>query len=223
MWGSARALRSISTASAWPLYAAACSALKPVGCDIHTHAPAKKPSTNFILYPLVLRTCSTNPLGHGHGYEYHSPAWAEAPQVRIDIVVVAVHRVLAVEQQLQKPLGSDYKCRLYKCCTPAGLITCSWGWGLPTLRCLCKALPKIGKVPRPTGVWQKGMLELIVFSEPQVALVRRQHQAVQRVLAVGVRHDVGGRGEEEGLLLGCIMRSLLGWLETRLARNTFEK
>ena len=43
-----------------------------MGCDIHTHAPAEKGSTNIILYPFVLRQCSTNWLGHGHGYEWHS-------------------------------------------------------------------------------------------------------------------------------------------------------
>ena len=62
-------------------------------------------------------------------------------------------------------VGSDYKFHSYKCRTPAGLGSCSWGWGLPTLGCLCKALPNIEKEPRPTGVWQKGTWELIVFSD----------------------------------------------------------
>ena len=46
-----------------------------VGCDIHihTHAPAPKSSADFILYPVVPRTCSTNHFGHGHGYECHRP------------------------------------------------------------------------------------------------------------------------------------------------------
>ena len=39
-----------------------------MGCDIHTRAPAPKSSTNFI------RKCSTYSLGHGCGYECHSPA-----------------------------------------------------------------------------------------------------------------------------------------------------
>ena len=46
---------------------------------------------------------------------------------------------------------------MYKCCTPAGLSTLSWGLGLPTVGCLCKALPSIERVLRPTGVWQKGI------------------------------------------------------------------
>ena len=49
--------------------------------------------------------------------------------------------------------------------SPAGLRTCSWSWGLPTLGCLCKALPNMEQVLRPTGVWQKRTLELIVFSD----------------------------------------------------------
>ena len=61
-------------------------------------------------------------------------------------------------------LGGAHKFCLHKCHTPAGLGTCSGGWGLPTLGCLCEALPNVGQVPRPTGVWQKGCLELIVFS-----------------------------------------------------------
>ena len=47
--------------------------LQDLGCDIHTHAPAQKGSRDIILYPSVLRACSTNPLGHGHGYECHGP------------------------------------------------------------------------------------------------------------------------------------------------------
>ena len=41
--------------------------------------------------------------------------------------------------------GNGYKFHLYMHCTPAGLSTFSWGWGLPTLGCLCKALPDIRK------------------------------------------------------------------------------
>ena len=52
-------------------------------------------------------------------------------------------------------LGSRCKLHLYKCRTSAGLGTFSWGWGLPTLGCLCKTLPNIETVPRPTDVWQK--------------------------------------------------------------------
>ena len=54
----------------------------------------------------------------------------------------------------------DYKLHLYTCRTPAGLDTFSWGWGLPTLARLCKALPNVEQVLRPTGVWHKGILEL---------------------------------------------------------------
>ena len=41
-------------------------------CDIRTHTPAQKTYTNIILYPFVIEPCSTNWLGHGHGYEWHS-------------------------------------------------------------------------------------------------------------------------------------------------------
>ena len=44
-----------------------------LSCDIHTHTPAKKSSTNFLLYPFLLRKCSAHCLGHGHGYECHRP------------------------------------------------------------------------------------------------------------------------------------------------------
>ena len=46
-----------------------------LSCDIHTHTPAQKSSTSFILYPSV---SYTDWLGHGHGYEWHSsrlPSW----------------------------------------------------------------------------------------------------------------------------------------------------
>ena len=41
-------------------------------CDIHTHTPPQKSSTDFLLHPFVVRTCYTNWLGHGPGYEWHS-------------------------------------------------------------------------------------------------------------------------------------------------------
>ena len=62
-----------------------------------------------------------------------------------------------------------------------------WGRGLPTLGCLCEALPNIEKVPRPTGVGQKGVWELIVSSDLGAAgtLVARPHcrAAVRSALA----------------------------------------
>ena len=42
-----------------------------LSCDIHTHTPARKSSTNFQLYYLLYKLFS-NWLGHGHGYEWHS-------------------------------------------------------------------------------------------------------------------------------------------------------
>ena len=50
-----------------------------VRCDIRTHTPAKESSTNLLLYPSLLRRCSTSCLGHWHGYEYHSPERDEDP------------------------------------------------------------------------------------------------------------------------------------------------
>ena len=51
---------------------------KSFGSDVHTHAPAQKPSTNFMQYPFVfvLRAWSASPVGHGHGYECHSQVTA---------------------------------------------------------------------------------------------------------------------------------------------------
>ena len=49
------------------------------------------------MYPFVLRKCSTNSLGHGHGYECHSPVpgAAEAlPEVGTIAAVVAEVRAL---------------------------------------------------------------------------------------------------------------------------------
>ena len=43
-----------------------------LSCDIHTHTPARN-STSFQLYHFVIQNGYTNCLGHGHGYEYHSP------------------------------------------------------------------------------------------------------------------------------------------------------
>ena len=43
-----------------------------LSCAIYTHTPARKSSTNFQLYYFVIQICSTNWLGHGHGYKWHS-------------------------------------------------------------------------------------------------------------------------------------------------------
>ena len=43
-----------------------------MSCAIYTHTPARKSSTNFQLYYFVIQFCSTNWLGHGHGYKWHS-------------------------------------------------------------------------------------------------------------------------------------------------------
>ena len=61
-----------------------------LGCAIHTTAPDKKGSTNFIVYPFVIRKCSANPLGHGHGYECHNPLQGLVSGHRRDEVVVEV-------------------------------------------------------------------------------------------------------------------------------------
>ena len=39
---------------------------------IYTHAPARKSSTSFQLYYFAIQICSTNWLGHGHEYKWHS-------------------------------------------------------------------------------------------------------------------------------------------------------
>ena len=49
-----------------------------LSCDIHTHTPAKKSSTNVPLCRFPLRRCSTKRLGHGHGHDLHSPWNARA-------------------------------------------------------------------------------------------------------------------------------------------------
>ena len=76
-----------------------------------------------------------------------------------------------------------------KCRTPAGLSICSWGCGLPALGCPCKALPNTEKVPRPTGVWQKGFLELIVPSDDQADVAL---EAVRAEVAGEVEDLLGG-------------------------------
>ena len=35
-------------------------------------------TSNFLMYPFVIRRCSTNSLGHGHGCECHSPLQTHA-------------------------------------------------------------------------------------------------------------------------------------------------
>ena len=45
-----------------------------LSCAIYTHTPARKSSTDFQLYYFVVQMCSTNWLGHGHGYKWHSSA-----------------------------------------------------------------------------------------------------------------------------------------------------
>ena len=43
-----------------------------LSCNIHTQTPARKSYTNLQLYYFVIQICSTNCVGHGHGYECHS-------------------------------------------------------------------------------------------------------------------------------------------------------
>ena len=52
---------------------------------------------------------------------------------------------------------------LYTWARPSRFQHLFLGWGLPTLGCLCKDLPNIEQVPRPTGVWQKDMLKLTAW------------------------------------------------------------
>ena len=47
-------------------------------CDIHPHAPAPTSYTIVLLYPCVIQMCSTSCLGHGYGYECHSPVNPQA-------------------------------------------------------------------------------------------------------------------------------------------------
>ena len=44
-----------------------------LSCAIYIHTPARKSSTNFQLYYFVIQICSTNWLGHGHGYTPSPP------------------------------------------------------------------------------------------------------------------------------------------------------
>ena len=43
-----------------------------LSCAIYTHTTARTSSTNFQLYYFVIHFFSTNRLGHGHGYKWHS-------------------------------------------------------------------------------------------------------------------------------------------------------
>ena len=62
-----------------------CPSRRFLSCDIHTHTPARKSPTNFQLYYVVIQLCSTNCLGHGHGYECHSPI--SDPPVRTCLIL----------------------------------------------------------------------------------------------------------------------------------------
>ena len=49
-----------------------------MSCAIYTHTPARN-YTNFQLYYFVIQFCSTNWLGHGHGYKWHSSTTPSLP------------------------------------------------------------------------------------------------------------------------------------------------
>ena len=58
------------------------SSASTLGCDIHTHAPSPQSSTNFLMYPFVLRTCSANSLlGMGMGMSITAQTW-KASKIR---------------------------------------------------------------------------------------------------------------------------------------------
>ena len=69
--------------------------------------------TNFLLYPFLLRACSTNCLGHGHGYECHSPVLAASgfrsltggrpPCLRLCSQDASNHATLDLNLQRAKP------------------------------------------------------------------------------------------------------------------------
>ena len=54
-----------------------------LSCDIHTHTPARKSSTDCQLYYCVIQMCYANCLGHGHGYECHSPLPSTSPLITL--------------------------------------------------------------------------------------------------------------------------------------------
>ena len=93
---------------------------------------------------------------HTYMYTHTYCAQPREPLAQLPPHVVAGHVIRDLPGFLEVPLrppagiGSQYKFHLHKCRTAADLSTCSWGRGLPALGCLCKALPNIEKVLRPT-------------------------------------------------------------------------
>ena len=78
-----------------------------MSCAIYTHTPARKSSTNFQLYCFVIQICSTNWLGHGHGYKWHSslsPLIALALSLSLVVVLSLWLGLLTVLLVLRPPV-----------------------------------------------------------------------------------------------------------------------
>ena len=65
-------------------------------CAIYTHTPARKSSTDFQLYYSVIQICSTNWVGHGHGYKWHSSEEkkAEGRKMILTMLVIIIRRTI---------------------------------------------------------------------------------------------------------------------------------
>ena len=96
-----------------------------------------------------------------------------------------------------------YKSHLYKYRTPASLNTFSGGWGLPTLGCLCEALPNIEQVLRPTGVWQNG-----IFRGKRLH-TRNQHLRRHRGFSVAFSNGLSAACSNEISLLICSVQRIV--------------
>ena len=82
-----------------------------MSCAIHTHTPAKKSSTNFLLYPFLLLKCSANRLGHGHGYKCHSPDYVMHTYIYITTHTYSPDYIIhIIHNRLGHRHGHGYKC-----------------------------------------------------------------------------------------------------------------
>ena len=84
-----------------------------VSCDIHAHTPAKKSSTNFLLYPSIIRKCSTNWLGHGDGYAWHSPVWTAAIRQAVGEAVEVPRKAARLAEKGAAGMSHTQLCLIY--------------------------------------------------------------------------------------------------------------
>ena len=135
--------------------------------------------TNFILYPFVISTCSTNWLGHGHGYEWHSsdsalpfsPTDAE-PLSRMCVCVCAcVHSNMRIEKS-RTGTSTDIK----HCFVAARAIqvSCMLDINAATATTHAHAHETARVAPHVTSIW--ALIELEQEQEAQEEQEQEQEQ-----------------------------------------------